>query len=311
MTTNTFYQKMEDGTEVNVMRWIPDGDIRGIVQMSHGMAEHAARYDKMGTIFAEHGFVFCAHDHRGHGRTALKAQETGEGDFGHLSDKDGFDKVVGDLNEVLSKLKEDYPQKKTFLIGHSFGSFVSQSFIEQYGEKIDGVVLCGTAGPRVGFMRMAKFIFGLSKIFGKRHRSKFCYWCAFSSYNKRIKNPKTQMDWLSRNEFNVEMYTSDKWCGVLPTAGFFHDLASGLVKIHSPEAMKRIPQKLPVYFIYGGEDPVGDYGKTIENLASVYKSNGMSDVEIKSWPEDRHEIFNEVDGDDVIEDTVKWLEKHL
>ncbi len=119
------------------------------------------------------------------------------------------------------------------------------------------------------------------------------------------------MDWLSRNEFNVEMYTSDKWCGVLPTAGFFHDLASGLVKIHSPEAMKRIPQKLPVYFIYGGEDPVGDYGKTIENLASVYKSNGMSDVEIKSWPEDRHEIFNEVDGDDVIEDTVKWLEKHL
>lgn len=311
MTTNNFYQAMKDGTEVSVMRWIPDGEIKGVVQMSHGMGEHAARYDKMGTIFAEHGFVFCAHDHRGHGRTALKAQEAGKGGLGHLADKDGFNKVVSDLEEVLLSLKADYPNKKAFLIGHSFGSFVSQGFIEESGDLIDGVVLCGTAGPRIGLMRMAKFVFGISKFFGKRHHSNFCKWCAFGSYNKRVKNPKTEMDWLSRNEFNVEMYNSDIWCGTLPTAGFFHDLASGLLQIHAPAAMKRIPQNLPVYFIYGEEDPVGDYGKTIKQLVSVYKSNGMSDVEVKSWPEDRHEIFNEVDGDAVIEDTIKWLEKHL
>lgn len=311
MTTNSFYQTMKDGTEINVMRWVPDGDIKGIVQMSHGMGEHAARYDKMGSIFAENGFVFCAHNHRGHGKTAVKARDTGKGDFGHLADKDGFTKVVGDLEEVLLSLKGDFPDKKTFLIGHSFGSFVAQSFIEESGDLVDGAILCGTAGPRVGFMKFAKFIFGMSKIFGKRHRSKFDYWCAFHTYNKRIKPLKTRHDWLSRNELNVEMFLSDQWCSYIPTAGFFYDLASGLVKIHQPNNMKKIPQNLPVYMVYGEEDPVGDYGKTINDLFNIYKANGMSDVEIKSWPQDRHEIYNEVDGEAVIEDTIKWLEKHL
>ena len=133
MTTNTFYQTMQDGTEINVMRWIPDGEIKGVIQLSHGMSEHCLRYDKLGCILAENGWVLSAHDHRGHGKTAQKAEAAGKGMFGYLADKDGFNKVEADLLEVLLNLKADYPQKKCFLVGHSFGSIVAQNFMEKNG----------------------------------------------------------------------------------------------------------------------------------------------------------------------------------
>src|SRR5574344_594534 len=133
MKTEHFFQTMSDGTEIAVNRWIPDGEIKGIVQLSHGMTEHSLRYDTFGKILAQEGFVFNAHDHRGHGKTAERAEEKGTGTFGYLADKNGFEKVVEDLHEVIEQAKKEYPGKRVMLIGHSFGSFVAQSFIEKYG----------------------------------------------------------------------------------------------------------------------------------------------------------------------------------
>ncbi len=304
---------MKDGTEVNVMRWIPDGEIKGLIQISHGMAEHCMRYDRLGSIFAENGFVVSAHDHRGHGKTAHKAKSEGNGDFGYLADKNGFDKVESDLEEVILNLKADYPQKKIFLVGHSFGSMISQYFMEKNGDLVDGVVLSGTAGPRQVQTRFAKFVFSLNALlFGKRHKASMDSLLTFGSYNKGIKpRSKSKYDWLSRNQLNVQMYDSDKWCGFTPSAEFFCELVGGLCKIHSAKSMRQIPQTLPVYMTYGSRDPVGGYGKTIKKLCNTYISNGMADVSIKEWPEDRHEIFNEVDADTVIADTMDWINRHL
>jgi alpha-beta hydrolase superfamily lysophospholipase len=308
MTTNTFYQTMQDGTEINVMRWIPDGEIKGVIQLSHGMSEHSLRYDKMGCILAENGWVLSANDHRGHGKTAQRAEAAGTGKFGYLADKDGFEKVESDLLEVLLNLKADYPQKKCFLVGHSFGSIVAQNFIEKNGDEIDGVVLCGTTGPRQGLMSAAKVIFGLNALLlGKKHRSRLDANLAFFGYNSRVPRPRKAFSWLSKNDFNVQMYEADQWCGVLPTAEFFLEIVRGLYKVHKPAAMKAIPKDLPVYCIYGSDDPVGSYGKTIKKLIQAYKDNGMSDVSEKVWQGDRHEIFNELDGEEVIGDMVKWI----
>lgn len=309
MTTNSFYQTMKDGTEIHVMRWIPDEEIKGVVQLSHGMSEHCLRYDKIGCILAENGWVLCAHDHRGHGKTAQKAEAAGSGKFGYLADKDGFDKVTDDLLEVILGLKADFPQKKCFLLGHSFGSIVAQNFIEKYGDEIDGVVLCGTTGPRQGLMRGAKIVFGLNALLlGKKHRSSLDARLAFFGYNSRVPRPKkSEFDWLSKNEFNVQMYEADQWCGILPTAEFFLEIVRGLYKVHKPSSMKAIPQNLPVYCIYGSDDPVGSYGKTIKKLIAEYKKNGMTDVSEKAWQGDRHEIFNELDGEEVVKDTLKWI----
>ncbi|MBO7121953.1 MAG: alpha/beta hydrolase [Treponema sp.] len=309
MTTNTFYQTMQDGTEINVMRWIPDGDPKGVIQLSHGMSEHCLRYDKMGSILAENGWVLSAHDHRGHGKTAQKAEARGTGMFGYLADKDGFNKVEGDLLEVLLNLKADYPQKKCFLVGHSFGSIVAQNFMEKHGDEVDGVVLCGTTGPRQALMSAAKVVFALNALLlGKKHRSRLDANLAFFGYNKRVPRPKKAFSWLSKNDFNVQMYEADQWCGVVPTAEFFCEIVRGLHQVHKPEAMKSVPQKLPVYMIYGSEDPVGSYGKTIKKLIQAYKANGMTDVTEKIWQGDRHEIFNELDGEEVIDDMLKWID---
>ena len=310
MTTNTFYQTMQDGTEINVMRWIPDGDPKGVIQLSHGMSEHCLRYDKMGSILAENGWVLSAHDHRGHGKTAQKAEARGTGMFGYLADKDGFNKVESDLLEVLLNLKADFPQKKCILIGHSFGSIVAQNFMEKNGDEIDGVVLCGTTAPRQALMKAAKITFGLNALLlGKKHRSPLDANLAFFGYNSRVPRPrKSKFAWLSKNDFNVQMYEADQWCGTVPTAEFFCEIVSGLHQVHEPKAMKKIPQDLPVYMIYGSDDPVGSYGRTIRKLIQAYKANGMKDVSEKVWPGDRHEIFNELDGEEVINDVLKWIE---
>ena len=136
MQMENFFQTMNDGTEIAVNRWKPDNDedIKAVIQLSHGMLEHSLRYDRLGSILAEQGYVLNAHDHRGHGRTAQNAEQKCVGMFGKLANKDGFNKVVSDLDEVILKLKSDFPGKKVILLSHSFGSFVAQSYMEKFGE---------------------------------------------------------------------------------------------------------------------------------------------------------------------------------
>ena len=313
MTTNSFYQTMKDGTEIHVMRWIPDGEVKGVVQLCHGMSEHSLRYDKIGCILAEKGWVLSAHDQRGHGKTAQNAESKGQGKFGYLADKDGFNAVTDDLLELVIDLKAEFPQKKCFLLGHSFGSIVSQNFIEKYGEEIDGAILCGTTGPRQALMSAAKIVFGLNALLlGKKHRSAFDANLAFFGYNRRVPKPrKSKFDWLSKNEFNIQMYEADQWCGIVPTAEFYCQIVGGLRQVHKASAMKKIPQGLPVYFVYGSDDPVGSYGKTIKKLLEIYKGNGMQDVSEKVWQGDRHELFNELDGEEAVSDVLSWMEARL
>ncbi len=312
MNTTSFFQTMSDGTEISVTRWIPDGEVKGVVQLSHGMAEHSMRYDRLGSVFAENGYVLSAHDHRGHGRTAQKAEQKGTGGFGYLADRKGFIKIESDALEVLKKLKEDFPGKKTCLLGHSFGSFVAQALMEDYGNEYDCAILCGTAGPRRLLILGGEFLAFFNILFlGKKHKSNFLNKISFGSYLKHIENPGTDFDWLSKSEMNVNMYMADQWCGFVPSAGFFRDMYDGFTKIHKRRNMKKIPKSLPVLFIYGKEDPVGDYGKTVELLAQDYRDNGMQDITVIPYETLRHEIFNEVESDKVIADCLDWISKRL
>jgi alpha-beta hydrolase superfamily lysophospholipase len=314
MQMQSFYQKMSDGMEISVNRWVPDKGckIKGIVQLSHGMIEHAMRYDRLGSVLAENGWIFSAHDLRGHGKTAQKAEQDGKGMFGMLAEKKGFDRVVEDLDEIIARVKTDFPGNKVVLLGHSFGSFVAQSFIETYGSRIDACVLCGTAGPRIPLVTTGGYVAHLIALFrGKAYKSAFLEKIAFGSYTKRIPDAVNGQEWLSCDKKNVQLYLDDKWCGFKPTASFYCDMMYGLKKIHSASNMKKIPQTMPVLIVYGGADPVGDYGKTVKDLFTIYKKNGMSDVTIKEYPEDRHEIFNEVDKDTVTNDFLAWINSRV
>jgi alpha-beta hydrolase superfamily lysophospholipase len=271
------------------------------------MVEYAKRYDYPARMFAQKGFAVFAHDQRGHGETAGTLENAG-----YICDGDGFTRVVLDVREIVTKIRQQFPGKKITLLGHSFGSFVAQGFIEQYGNDIDACILSGTAGPRVAFMSLALGIIKIVAAFkGEKYRSPFLQQLTFGPYNKRIQNPSSFFDWLSRDGELIKAHDADPWSTFLPSVAFSRDLASGLVRIHQKKAMALIPHALPVLLFAGDADPVGDYGKTIAELANIYRENGIQDVTLKLYPEGRHEMLNEINKDEVISDIVVWLEKHL
>ena len=311
MNMKSFMLKMDDGYELSVNRWQPDTDeeIKGVIQLHHGLAEHSLRYDRFGSVLAENGWVLNAYDMRGHGRSAENAEKNGTGIFGKLADKKGFDRAVLDLKAVTDNLKKDFPGKKTILMGHSFGSFVAQGFIEEFGSEIDACILCGTAGPQRALIAFGSFFAHLIAFFaGKNKIVPLLDKLSFGSYNARIPNPRTKNDWLSANELNVDMYQMDNWCGFPLTASFFCSMTEGLTKIHKSKNINKIPSNLPVFFIWGSEDPVGSYGASIKKLIEIYKSNGMK-VDFKEYPGDRHEILNENDKETVENDIIAWIDK--
>lgn len=310
MQTKSFTQTMSDGYEIFINRWAPDTDeeIKGVIQLHHGLAEHSMRYDRLGSVLAENGFVLNAYDMRGHGKSAENSIVKKTGMFGKLADKNGFDRVVKDLFEVTNALKNVYPDKKIVLLGHSFGSFVSQAFIEEFGDKINGVILSGTAGPQILLAAVGNLVANIIKLVkGGDYISSFLDKLAFGSYNKRIENPKSKYAWLSANEMAVSMYEMDNWCGFPLTTSFFCDMTAGLKRIHLSKNMKKIPEDLPVYFFYGDQDPVGGYGKTINHLFNIYKKNGLQRIELKAFEGDRHEVLNELDCEVCEKDIIEFI----
>lgn len=312
MQTKSYTMKMSDGFEICLNRWMPDQDmeIKGIVQMHHGLAEHSMRYDRLGSVLADNGYILNAYDMRGHGQTAEKSIENGTGLFGKLADKNGFNRAIEDLHEILISFKDEYKDKKIILFGHSFGSLISQGFIEKYGSEIDGCVLCGTSGPQGALPFFGHMAVKLVRLFrGGDSIVNALDKLTFGSYNDHVKVRKGEHDWLSANEMNIQLYEMDKWCGFKLRTSFYDDMTSGLLQIHKPKNMANIPADLPVYFIYGTEDPVGNYGKNIETLYNIYKKNGMKSVDIKGYKNDRHEILNEDNKEEVEQDIINWISK--
>lgn len=311
MQIKSFFQKMRDGEEIWINRWIPEADteIKGIIQIHHGLAEHSLRYDPLGSLLADAGYVVNAYDMRGHGKTAVNASQKGTGMFGKLADKDGFNVVIEDLNEMIENLKKEYPDKKTVLLGHSFGSFVSQGYVEKYGNNIDACILSGTSGPKA-IAGAGSVVASIIKcIKGKNKTSQFLYNLAFGAYNKRVENPKSKNSWLCTDEGSVALYDMDEWCGFDLTTSFYSDMTKGLCQIHNKNNMKKVPTDLPFLFVYGSEDPVGDYGKSIQKLISIYKENGVKDITEIIYEGDRHEPLHEKDHEKAETDILEWIDK--
>ena len=303
MTGETFLFKASDGNDIAVHHWLPEADPSIVILISHGMAEFAARYDRFAEAANARGYAVFAPDHRGHGETAGSLSK-----LGYLADGDGFGRVMEDLHEIALDLKSRYPGKPLVLLGHSFGSFVSQFFIESYGDLLKGCVLSGTRGPdtvTVAFgLIFAKLV---SFCCGRKKPSPFLTQLSFSANNKRIQNPESPNAWLSRDAAEVEKYDASPWAGFTCSAGFYRDLASGLSRIHRKGNIARIPRGLPVFLLCGSDDPVGAYGKTVRALADLYTSSGMSDVALKIYEGGRHEMLNETNRDEVTADILDWI----
>ncbi|MCK4257385.1 MAG: lysophospholipase [Halanaerobiales bacterium] len=301
-TKEEFSIKGSDGMNVFVHCWNKVAEPRAVVQIFHGMAEHAARYERFAKYLNSEGFIVYANDHRGHGRTAGSVEE-----LGYIG-QDGFNMIVEDEYIITELIQEKHQGLPIIVFGHSFGSFIAQEYIINYGKEIVGVVLCGSAAKLGIEVHAGKMIAGLEKIiFGERKKSKLLDFLSFGSYNKRIKNNTCRFDWLSTDVDEVKKYEEDPYSGTLFTVGFFYYFLQGLSKLYKKDRLAKIPKDLPIFIIAGDQDPVGNYGRLVKKLYSIYQETGIHDVKMRLYPGGRHELLNEVNRDEVALHLLTWF----
>ncbi|KGN37522.1 alpha/beta hydrolase [Knoellia subterranea] len=306
MESSTVAISAADGTPLHTYRWLPDGPPRGIVQIAHGMAEHAARYERFAHALTGAGYAVYANDHRGHGQTASSA------DHGYFADRDGFATVVADMGSVSEFAQAEHPGVPLVLFGHSMGSFLSRAYAAQHGARLAGLVLSGTAGDPGPLAAVGKRVAGLqARVRGRHHPSGLMDKLTFGQFNGAFKPNRTAFDWLSRDEDEVDKYIADPLCGNVFTSAFFVDLLGGLQQINSAGAFAAVPRDLPILVMSGELDPVGEDTKGPIGVADKFRKAGVSDVTTTIYPQARHEILNETNRDEVTADVLGWLEERI
>ena|SRR5690554_167631 len=301
-----FFIKAEDNKELFIHYWRPSDDhCKGIIQISHGMAEHGKKYEEFAQHMVEEGYGVYANDHRGHGKTAGSLEETGF--FAHHS---GWSRVVDDMALLKTHIKNQWGELPLFLFGHSMGSLLSRNFIMEYSKGIKGVILSGTSGNPGIIVDAGRALAKLEGILkGKRSRSVHLNNLTFGSYNKEFKPNETDFDWLSRDQKEVKKYIDDPFCGGIFSCGFFYDLLTGIKVIHKKENINKIPKHLPILLISGERDPVGNGGKGILEVYREYKLAGIETIKYILYPEARHELLKELNRRQVMEDVKNWMNK--
>ena len=295
-------------TKIHGEIWWPKDEPRGVVQLVHGMAEHIMRYEPFALFLNEKGFVVCGHDHFGHGKSVVNKEG-----WGRIPPREGRDILVGDVGLMRGLVRERVDANLPhFLFGHSMGSFVVRIYMSECGYNLAGGIICGTGhispATSAAGNAMARLI---SKARGKDYVSKLLGNLSVGAYSKAIDNPRTPLDWLSYNNENVDKYIADEQCGFAFSAGGNATLTALTLKACSPSCFKSIPNELPLLFIAGDGDPVGNMGAGVRIAARMAEKSGNADVTCTIYPHMRHEILNETDGKYVMQDIASWMEARI
>ena len=299
------YPSSDKKTTIYAYIWRPRGQIRGVVQIIHGMAEYALRYNDFAEYLSDRGFLVCAEDHLGHGRSVLSASELGYFDGG-----DGSEVVLKDIRRLTVTVREETGDLPYFILGHSMGSFFCRKYIADYGSEFAGAIIMGTGYQPAPVTAFGKLVAGFIALFrGWKHRSRFIDRVAFGSYNKKFEG-RTSFDWLSSEKSDVDGYIADDLCGITFTCGGFYTLFSIIAAACCRSTFKNTPEYLPLYIVSGGEDPVGNYSKGAVKVYDKYVAAGKKQVEMTIYSGARHEILNDACAPQVMEDIVNFLFPH-
>lgn len=308
MRLTNFTFKGEEELDINVYKW-EDKEItpKAVVQIAHGMSETADRYEYFAKRLTKNGYIVYINDHRGHGKTAKHLDNVG-----YLAEKDGFKCLVEDMNTLTNIIKDENKDLPIYLFGHSMGSFASQRYIMEYGRNLEGLILSGSNGKHGFILNLAEIVISNEiKRYGRKYRSKKLDNLIFGGNNRKFKPSRTEFDWLSRDNDEVDKYINNPFCGVLFTTGFFYDFVQGLKEIERKENLKRVPTDLPIYIMSGDKDPIGKNGKGVLKLKDRYIDLGVKDVSCKLYDGGRHEMLNEINKDEVIENILAWIDSKI
>jgi len=315
LKSSTFTFNDQDNIKIFVYKWEPETPPKAVVQIVHGLAEHAKRYARVAEALCNDGYICYANDARGHGRTAGDLTEkTLAGNAGVLG-PNGWRGVVNDLHELTNIIKKEHPDLPIFLIGHSWGAMLTQDYIQDWGNELKGAILSGTNGKvRALVVKAGKLILNREiKKLGPTEPSQKMYDMNFKSNNHDwdIEEGATGFEWLSRDKEEVQKYIDDPWCGFVSPANLWLEFLHGLEKIYDSKQEQNIPKDLPIHFISGSLCVIGNKTKSVIAMIKRLNKYGIKDVTYKFYQDARHEIFNEINRDEVHQDVINWLNSHL
>lgn len=292
--------------QIHAYRWEPEGDIKGIVQIIHGIAEHAERYRDFAQYLNGQGYLVVAEDHMGHGKSCTQGCTQGYFDGGWFS-------AVADSYQLMLTTKAELPDVPYILFGHSMGSFMARTLLIKYPEcGLSCAIICGTGWIPEAALKAGSAAAKLVCRFGGEKKSNATlHKMMFGAYNKRVEHQRTEFDWLNRDSAQVDRYLADPMCGFTETAGLERDMLEGLLFIQDEENIRAMNRELPVHFIAGGDDPVGDYGTGVKRTVEAFKMAGMEKVSFRIYPLCRHEILNEINKHEIYEDIGQWIMSNL
>ena len=300
------FTSQEGNVKIHGMRWIPEGEVRAVVQLVHGMSEHIARYREFAFFLAGQGILVVGHDHLGHG----DSMESEEG-YGYFAKENGNRALVCDIHQIVRMTRRVYDKVPYIMLGHSMGSFLVRQYLCCHGTELSGAVICGTGYQPEAVLKAALALCRMeAALRGWKSRSHLMQWMTFGSFNSKFAPNRTQSDWLCRNEEIVDAYVNDPKCGFVFTLNGYYNLFLTMYKVIRREYLERMPRELPVLFISGEKDPVGGFGKGVRTVETLFRETGMRSVECRLYPEDRHELLNEVDRQKVYEDILDWIRRN-
>ena len=290
-------------SDIHCACYLPqNSEVKAVIQIAHGMAEHLERYEDFADVLCENGFAVYINDHLGHGQSVENKDE-----LGYFGKKDGWKIFVEDCYELTKIAKKENEGKPVFFFGHSMGSFVARAYSTKYADKIAGAVYCGTAGPNPAAGAGIMLTNIIAKLKGDHHRSKLIDKVGFGTYNSKFEG-RTAFDWLSRDNDQVDKYIADDLCGFLFTAYGYRDLFSLLGYVSADEWFNTLSKQLPVLMIAGAMDPVGEYSKGVDKVYNKLIAAGKQNVEKILYKDARHEILNEsACFDKVCNDVIAWM----
>ncbi len=318
-TTVITFSSYDGASSIRALLWEPDaadapGGIRGLVQIVHGMAEHIERYAGFAEFLCGCGFAVCAEDHIGHGKSVAS-----EDDLGHMPLETGEEVLLHDVHAlralVLDRLagpQGDASAIPYVIFGHSMGSFITRVYLTRYAMGVRAAVICGTGQQPRAFSAAGKALTrGIARHRGERYVSDLVDSMGAGGYGKAIEDARTDVDWISTDPAVVDAYRDDPLCGQKFSVGAYHTLSSLVADATDTDLAKRIPHALPMLFIAGADDPVGECGRGVERAASMYRRVGVERVDVSIYPDARHEILNEPIRGDVHRDVGAWLDDVL
>lgn len=301
------YLSRDGVTRIHVIEWRPAGKVKAVLQISHGMVEYIDRYDEFARFLCKEGFAVAGNDHLGHG-ASVRSDEY----LGYFHETMGNEYVIGDIHKLREIMQKKYPEAPYFMLGHSMGSFLIRQYMQLYGKGLTGVIVMGTGARPAAELAAGRILCRIIAAFkGWSYRSAFIDNMAFSSYNKRFEPARTDKDWLTKDEKIVDAYRAHPWCTFRFTVNAYYHMFRGIQFLQDKKNVKRIPKELPLFLVAGADDPVGDFGKSVNRVYETYREAGIRDVRIKLYENDRHEILNETDRGSVYQDLLEWMESKM